>query len=163
MPRVLRILNRLAVGGPVLNATYLTKYLSPEFETLLAVGENENHEESEDFLTNQLNINYAVIPGMGRSINPSSDFFSYQKLKKLMSECKPDTVHTHAAKPWALGRLAASSLNVPVIVHTFHGHVFHSYFNTLKTNFFINAERFLARRSDAIVTISDQQKKELVY
>ena len=44
MPRVLRILNRLAVGGPVLNATYLTKYLAPDFETLLVVGEKEDHE-----------------------------------------------------------------------------------------------------------------------
>jgi glycosyltransferase involved in cell wall biosynthesis len=70
-------------------------------------------------------------------------------------------VHTHAAKPGAIGRLAASAMNVPAIVHTFHGHVFHSYFNTLKTNLFINTERYLARRSHAIVAISRQQKKEL--
>jgi glycosyltransferase involved in cell wall biosynthesis len=47
-------------------------------------------------------------------------------------------------------------------VHTFHGHVFHSYFNSAKSSFFINTERFLARKSSAIIAISDQQKKELV-
>ena len=41
MPRVLRILNRLIVGGPLLNASYLTKYMEPEFETMLVVGEKE--------------------------------------------------------------------------------------------------------------------------
>ena len=64
MPRVLRILNRLAVGGPVLNATYLTRYMSPEFETILVVGEKEDHEKSAAFLADQLNIKYVTIKGM---------------------------------------------------------------------------------------------------
>jgi glycosyltransferase involved in cell wall biosynthesis len=69
---------------------------------------------------------------------------------------------THAAKPGALGRLAASASSVPVVVHTFHGHVFHSYFSPAKTNFYIRAERYLGKKSDAIIAISQQQKKELV-
>src|SRR5215211_7721232 len=138
MPRVLRILNRLAVGGPVLNATYLTRYMAPEFETLLVVGEREDHEKSAEYLANQLGIQYVTIKGMGRSINPASDYFAYREVKKLIRSFKPDIVHTHAAKPGAIGRLAASAMNVPVIVHTFHGHVFHSYFSSLKTKFFIN-------------------------
>jgi glycosyltransferase involved in cell wall biosynthesis len=163
MPRVIRILNRLAVGGPVLNATYLTKHLSPDFETILVVGEREDHEKSASYLADQLGIPYVTIKGMGRSINPASDFFAYQELKKLVKSFQPDIVHTHAAKPGALGRLAASASKVPVVLHTFHGHVFHSYFNSLKTNFFINTERYLARKSDAIVAISEQQKKELAH
>ena len=161
MPRVIRIMNRLVVGGPILNVTYLTRYMSPDFETLLVVGEKEDHEKSAEYLVKELGINYITIPGMGRSLNPLSDFSSYQQLKKLMKSFKPDIVHTHAAKPGALGRLAASASKVPAIVHTFHGHVFHSYFNSAKTKFFINTERFLASRSDAIIAISEQQKKEL--
>ena len=162
MPRVLRILNRLAVGGPVLNATYLTRYMSPEFETILVVGEKEDHEKSAAFLADQLNIKYVTIKGMGRSINPASDYFAYRELKKLIRSFNPHVVHTHSAKPGALGRLAASASNVPVILHTFHGHVFHSYFNSAKTKMFINAERYLGSKSDAIIAISEQQKKELV-
>src|SRR3954468_3867052 len=135
MPRVLRILNRLAVGGPVLNATYLTRYMAPEFETLLVVGEKESHEKSAEYLATGLGIDYVTIPGMGRSINPATDYFAYRRLKKLILDYKPDIVHTHAAKPGALGRLAASAAGVPVIVHTFHGHVFHSYFNSAKSKF----------------------------
>lgn len=162
MPKIIRILNRLAVGGPVLNATYLTKYLAPDFDTLLVVGEKEYHEQSAEYLTTNLSIGYTTIQGMGRSINPASDYFAYQKLKKLIKDFKPDIVHTHAAKPGAIGRLAAAAAGVPVVVHTFHGHVFHSYFNSLKSKFFINTERYLGTKSDAIVAISEQQRKELV-
>jgi glycosyltransferase involved in cell wall biosynthesis len=163
MPRVLRILNRLAVGGPVLNATYLTRYMAPEFETLLVVGEKESHEKSAEYLATALGIDYVTIPGMGRSINAATDYFAYRRLKKLILDYKPDIVHTHAAKPGALGRLAASAAGVPVIVHTFHGHVFHSYFNSAKSKFFIAVEKYLAKKSDAIIAISEQQRKELVY
>ena len=163
MPRVLRILNRLAVGGPVLNATYLTRYLAPEFETLLVVGERESHEKSADFITEKLGIRYTTINGMGRSVDPLGDYRAYGELKKLIRTFRPHIVHTHSAKPGAIGRLAASAAGVPVVVHTFHGHVFHSYFNPVKTRFFINAERYLARKSSAIIAISDAQKKELVH
>jgi glycosyltransferase involved in cell wall biosynthesis len=162
MPRVLRIFNRLVVGGPVLNVTYLTKYMAPDFETMLIVGEREHHEKGAEHLADQLGINFVTVKGMGRSVNPASDYFAYRELRKLIKSFKPDIVHTHAAKPGALGRLAASAEKVPAIVHTFHGHIFHSYFNSAKTKFYIQTERFLGRKSDAIIAISEQQRNELV-
>jgi glycosyltransferase involved in cell wall biosynthesis len=162
MPKVLQIHNRLIVGGPSIIVTALTKYLSPEFETLMVVGEKEDHEQSAAYMAEEMGINYVTIPQMGRSINPLNDYQAYRKLKAVIKDFQPDIVHTHAAKPGALGRLAASAMNVPAIVHTYHGHVFHSYFNNVKSNIYINTERFLARKSTAIVAISETQKKELV-
>jgi len=162
MPKVLRILNRLVIGGPLLNASYLTKYMSPEFETMLVAGEREDHEKDAGFVTDSLGIQPVFISNMSRSINLRKDYASYKQLQKLIKEFKPDIVHTHAAKPGALGRLAAKSMNVPVVVHTFHGHVFHSYFNSFKNNIFVNIERWLGRKSDAIIAISNEQKNELV-
>ena len=161
MPRVLRILNRLIIGGPSKNAVYLSRYMAPDFDTLLVIGGKEDHEQDADFLAIANNIEPHCIPQMKRPISPKDDWAAYQKLKNLIREYKPDIVHTHAAKSGALGRLAAKHAGVPVIVHTFHGHVFHSYFNSLKTNFFIRTERYLAGLSNAIVAISDVQKKEL--
>lgn len=163
MPKVLRILNRLAIGGPLLNASYLTKYMAPEFETMLVVGEKESHEKDASFVTDELGIQPVFIPEMGRSINPLKDFMAYKKMKKLIADFKPDIVHSHAAKPGAIGRMAARAMNVPVIVHTYHGHVFHSYFHPFKTKLFINIERKLGKKTDAIVAISQQQKNELAY
>lgn len=162
MPKVLRILNRMAVGGPVLNAAYLSKYLSPEYETLLVVGAKEDHEKSASILARELNLEVVTIPQMKRAVSPLKDFQSFQAIRKLIKDFQPDVVHTHASKPGVVGRLAASVEGVPAIVHTFHGHTFNSYFNNLTSNFYINTERFLARKSSAIVAISNTQKKELV-
>lgn len=161
MPRVLRVLNRLIVGGPLLNATLLTRYMSPEFETLLVVGQKESHEKEADFIVKELDIQPKFLPEMERSINLFQDYKAYLKMKKIIREFKPDIVHTHAAKPGMIGRMAARSTKAPVIVHTYHGHVFHSYFGKFKTNAIIKAERFMGKRSDAIIAISDLQKKEL--
>lgn len=161
MPRVLRILNRLVIGGPSKNAVYLTAYMQPEFETLLVTGGREEHEQDADQLALSHGIKPCSIEEMKRAISLPEDWLAYRKLKKLIRDFKPDIVHTHAAKSGALGRLAAKHCGVPVIVHTFHGHVFHSYFNTFKTNFFVQAERYLAGISDAIIAISEQQKREL--
>ena len=99
---------------------------------------------------------------MLREINLKNDYAAYKKIKKIIQEFKPDIVHTHASKAGTLGRLAASSCGVPIIIHTFHGHVFHSYFGKLKTLFYKTIERYLARKSTIIIAISEIQKQELV-
>ncbi len=161
MPRVMRIINRLNLGGPTYNAGYLTRHLAPEFETMLVSGMKDETEESSEFIIHDLGIEPVYIPEMHRSINPLRDYSAYRRIKKLMQEFKPDIVHTHASKSGTLGRLAAIAHRVPVIIHTFHGHVFHSYFNPIKTRIFIHIERYLAQHSDAIIAISDIQKHEL--
>jgi glycosyltransferase involved in cell wall biosynthesis len=108
-----------------------------------------------------MGIETVSVPDMGRSLHPYMDYKAYRQVKKIIKKFRPDIVHTHAAKPGAVGRVAASTMKVPAIVHTYHGHVFHSYFGQLKTNFIINTERWLAKRTDAIIAISEQQKKEL--
>jgi glycosyltransferase involved in cell wall biosynthesis len=90
-----------------------------------------------------------------------NDVKAFFEIIKIIRQFKPDIVHTHAAKSGALGRMAAFICGVPVIVHTFHGHVFHSYFHPVKTKIFILIERFLAVISTKIVAISNLQKKEL--
>lgn len=161
MPRVLRIINRLNLGGPTFNAAYLTKHLSPQYETLLLSGVKEAHEASSEFILEDMGIQPTYIPDMQRPIRPLQDRAAYVKIRDVIREFKPDIVHTHAAKAGALGRLAAINEQVPVVLHTFHGHVFHSYFNPLKTRTFLAIERYLARKSSRIIAISDKQKDEL--
>lgn len=161
MKRILRIINRFNLGGPIFNAAYLTKYLYPEYETMLIGGIHEDYEESGEYILNNLGIQATLIPEMQRSVNGLGDFQAYKKIKDIIKKFKPDIVHTHASKAGMLGRKAAFDMNVPVIVHTFHGHVFHSYFKTLKTKTFIQIERYLASKTDAIIAISESQKIEL--
>ena len=161
MPRVLRIINRLNLGGPTYNAANLTKYIDGEFETLLVSGMTDGTEESSEFILQRLDLHPVYIKEMYRELNPFRDYKAYFRLRQIIRDFKPDIVHTHAAKAGAIGRLAAHHEGVPVIVHTFHGHVFHSYFGSLKTRIFLEIERYLGRRTHAIVTLSEIQKNEL--
>jgi len=161
MPKVLRIINRFNLGGPTYNVAYLTKYIPSNYETLLIGGEKDESEASSDHIVSSLGLKPRIIEGMKRSINPLNDYRAYRAIRKIIQEYKPDIVHTHASKAGALGRLAAIHEGVPVIVHTFHGHVFHSYFGKVTTSVFKAIERFLGKRTSAIIAISEQQKKEL--
>jgi glycosyltransferase involved in cell wall biosynthesis len=160
MPKVLRIINRFNLGGPTYNVAYLTKYLNG-YETLLVGGEKDESEDSSTFITNSMGIEPLIIKEMKRKIDPIQDIAAYKKIKGIIKEFKPDIVHTHASKAGTIGRLAAFSCKVPAVVHTFHGHVFHSYFGMASTTLYKNIERYLAKRSSAIITISEKQKIEL--
>jgi len=161
MPKILRIINRFNIGGPTYNAAYLTKYLPSEYETLLIGGDKEESEDSSQHILDELGINPTIIPEMRRAIRFGNDYAAYKKIKQIIEEFKPDIVHTHASKAGTLGRMAAFACNVPAVVHTFHGHVFHSYFSKAKTTIFKRIEKKLALKSSAIVAISAIQKEEL--
>ncbi len=149
------------MGGPTYNATFLTRFLSDDFETLLVGGMPEEDETDSLHILKQYGIEPLLIREMKRQPSFFQDRAAYKKLKNIMAEFKPDIVHTHASKAGALGRRAANSLGIPVVLHTFHGHVFHSYFGTFKTKIYKSIERRLAAKSSGIIAISEIQKKEL--
>lgn len=161
MIRVLRIANRLNMGGPTYNIAYLTRYLGEGFETMLISGNTDETEENFAYIVEELGIQPRYIDGMYRELHPWRDRKAFAAIRKIIREYKPHIVHTHAAKAGALGRMAAWIEGVPVVVHTFHGHVFHSYFGPGKTRMFLEIERFLAKRTTRIIALSQIQKEEL--
>lgn len=159
--KILRIINRFNIGGPTYNATFLTRFISDDFETLLVGGLPEEGEADSLHILEEYGVTPILINEMQRVPNIISDRKALRKIKEIIKEFKPDIVHTHAAKAGALGRKAAYDCKVPVIVHTFHGHVFHSYFSKYKTEIYRQIEKRLAKRSTGIIAISDLQKNEL--
>jgi glycosyltransferase involved in cell wall biosynthesis len=159
--RVLRIINRFNLGGPTYNAVFLTRYLSDDFETLLVGGMPEEGEIDSLHILSEYGIEPLMVQEMRRKPRFRHDRAAYVRLKSIIRDFKPHIVHTHASKAGALGRRAAFNMKVPVVVHTFHGHVFHSYFGKLKTQIYKAIERSLAARSSGIIAISEKQKKEL--
>lgn len=161
--RVLRIINRFNIGGPTYNATFLSKFLSDDFETILVGGLPEEGESDSLHILEEYGVTPVLIEEMKRLPSFQSDRKAYLRLKEIIREFKPDIVHTHASKAGALGRKAAYELKVPIIIHTYHGHVFHSYFGKFKTYIFKTIERRLAKRSTGIIAISELQKEELTH
>jgi len=163
--KVLRILNRFNIGGPVYNATYLTKYLNSDlYETLLIGGQPEKYEQPADYILNNLEVPFRKLKFMRRAISPLFDLLSLIQIIIIIYKYKPNIIHTHAAKAGLLGRLASLFYYKKVkVVHTYHGNVFEGYFSNFKNKIFLLIERFLASKSTKIIAISKLQRHDLVY
>lgn len=160
--KIIRLQSRICIGGPAIHMEMLTRYLPlDKYETILVGGMVEEHErdKSEDF--REKNINIIVLDNMRRKLGIWSDLKSVLQFYRILQHEQPDIVCTHTAKAGAIGRIAAFVAGVPVIVHTFHGHVFRNYFGKIKTWFFICIERVLAMISDQVITISPEQYRDI--
>ncbi len=172
--RVVRIIARLNVGGPARHVVWLTEGLRDAgYETLLVAGVVPAGEDDMGYFAAANNVAPHVIPEMSREISPQ-DAVTVWKLYKLFRRERPQIVHTHTAKAGTVGRVAGllyrwltpkALLGQPRpcrFVHTYHGHIFHSYYGPLKTRLFLVIERTLARlATDRIVVISPQQHREI--
>src|SRR3989338_7138695 len=102
MPKVLRIINRFNIGGPTYNATFLTRYLSDDFETLLVGGLPEADESDSLHIPRSYGVEPDLIEEMKLLPTRTSDRAAKKRLKKIFEESNPDIVPTHAAKAGAL-------------------------------------------------------------
>ena len=161
--RVMRIISRMNIGGPATHVVLLNAGLDRQgFDCLLVTGSEGASEGSLRDLAVENDLRLAIIPELGREIAPWSDLVTLVKLYRLMRRERPHVVHTHTAKAGFVGRIAARLAGVPVVLHTFHGHVFHSYFSPAKTQLFLLIERLGARLSTRIITISPRLREEIV-
>lgn len=160
---IARVIARLNVGGPAIQAILMTEVLRQKgYRTLLLSGEVPPEEASMDYLARANNVTPVTICGMSRRISLFRDIQALWMLIRIFRRESPTIVHTHTAKAGTLGRLAAIITGIPIRVHTFHGHVFSGYFSPPVTRAFMIIERVLARFTDCIVAISESQCKELV-
>lgn len=164
--RIARVIARLNVGGPARHVTYLSEALREgEFETALVTGVVPPGEEDMSSYAVRRGVLPVVIPEMSREISPR-DIITIWRLFRFFRRFQPDIIHTHTAKAGAAGRAAGLlyrwvSRRPVKFVHTYHGHIFHSYYGRVKTRIFLMIERALARFTDAIVVLSEQQRHEI--
>lgn len=168
-PRVVRIITRLNIGGPSIQAARLTTRLEARgYQTRLVHGRLGRGEgDMSDLAAAHADVRY--LPTLGRPIAPLHDLRTLVTLVRDLRSFAPDIVHTHMAKAGLLGRIAAAIHNATRgsaprtrVVHTYHGHVLDGYFRAIVARLFISLERLLARLSDRLVAISPTIHRELL-
>src|SRR5678815_4718239 len=169
--KVIRIIARLNVGGPAKHVAWLTEGLREDgYNTLLVAGKVPEGEEDMGYFAADLGVFPLYIPQMSREIS-LNDAVTVWKLFRLFLRERPDVVHTHTAKAGTVGRTAGflyrwltpgTLIGKPrrcKFVHTYHGHVFHSYYGRRRTQLFLTIERLLAKLvTDRLIVISRQQR-----
>ena len=173
-PKIFRVIARLNTGGPTRHVVWLTAGLPPDqFDSVLVCGSVPSGEGDMSYFAAEHQIEPVIIEEMSRELSPK-DLISLIKLYRKLRRERPDIIHTHTAKAGTLGRTAgflyrwltpATLIGKPRrvrFVHTYHGHVFHSYYGAAKTFLFLTIERVLARvATDRILVLSEQQRREI--
>ncbi len=162
--RVLRVIARLNVGGPALHVSLLNSGMHAErFRSWLVTGTENPGEGSLRSYAEARGIEPIVIPEMlGQATLAPRDAIALAKMIRLVRLVRPHVVHTHTAKAGFLGRVAARAAGVPVVLHTYHGHVLSGYYGRLRTTGLRMMERGLAQITDRLITVSDRVRDDLV-
>lgn len=160
--RVLRIITRLNIGGPALQIRELWKGLDEDvFDHRIVAGRVMAHEE--DFVALRCpELRYTELESLTRGVSGLRDLRSYIRLKAAIEAFRPHIVHTHTAKAGTLGRLAALRTGGARILHTYHGHLLTGYFPDYVTTGIVALERALGRRTDRLVAVGEQVRKDLI-
>ena len=161
--KIIRVIARLNIGGPAIHVILLSSRINhDQYETILLSGKEAPEEGNMLELAEREGVQPIIITNLGRELNLFRDLTTLLYLYRIFKKEKPDIVHTHTAKAGTVGRIAAVLAGVPIIVHTFHGHVLHGYFGKHKTNVFRWVERILAKWSTTIIAVSQQCKDDLI-
>jgi len=169
MTRVLRIITRLNIGGPSIQAIALSERMrSRGFDTRLLHGSLGAGEGDMQYLLTAPGI-ARQLRSLRRDIAPLHDAVALAQVLDTLRDFRPHIVHTHMAKAGAIGRVATAIYNRTAgrdararAVHTYHGHVLEGYFSPAKTRAFLSVERTLARVTDRLIAISPRIRKELL-
>ena len=151
--QVLHVIARMNVGG---TARYVGELVEKIPDNKVATGYVQGS-EIEDPCVQKLNV--LRVRHMGRKISPLNDFRAWLELRKIVKEIKPAIVHTHTFKAGLIGRLIGGKHKR---VHTFHGHLFDDQsFSSLEKYMITNAEKFLANRTDLLISVGKKVGVEL--
>jgi glycosyltransferase involved in cell wall biosynthesis len=102
------------------------------------------------------------VDSLRRKISPLADRRAARSIQALISRFEPEVLHSHTSKAGWLGRKAGQRAAVPVLAHTFHGHVLRDYFPAVFSSILLRRERSLARITDLLFAVSDSCCDELV-
>ncbi len=164
--KIVHAIARLNLGGAALSVLELAAGQRRHgHDVLVVAGAIPPGEESMEHVADELGVPWVKLPQLQREVSPWDDARAVAALRRILRERRPDVLHTHTAKAGTVGRtaaLAAGGARPRVVVHTFHGHVLTGYFSSRRERVFRGIERLLARRTSAIVAVSDEVRDDLI-
>ena len=168
--KVIHVITRFDKGGSAENTFLTIRDLDKRRYDVLLIKGTSSWRDSEDLearaveanitATREHHVRVTSVRHLIRDLRPVSDLIAFCALLRIIRRERPHIVHTHTSKAGILGRWAAWFCRIPVIVHTPHGHVFWGYFGPLQTRLFILFEKWTARITDAIVTLTPQERED---
>ena len=153
-------MSRFNVGGTSQWLYQLSRGLDERGITNLLLVGNCSKGEQEDRRLSKLN--HKRIPGLGPGTSPIKTLSAFFALRREIKKIDPDIINTHTSKAGVLGRLAAKTTRSrPKVIHTYHGHVLHGYFNPFTEYLIRSIEIFLGLFTDLFLVSGERVLAEL--
>jgi glycosyltransferase involved in cell wall biosynthesis len=161
-PRVHHVITRLIAGGAQENTILSCQALRDSYEVLLVTGPPEGREGSLIEDARSRGIEVRVVPELVRPVSPRRDAAAFRKLRALFEAERPDIVHTHSSKAGILGRWAAWSAGVPLILHTNHGLPFYAAQPWLARAAYWTLEWLSTRVTRKVVCVGQEMRRQAI-
>ncbi len=100
----------------------------------------------------------AAAPSLVRDLDPTADAAAFGQIRRILRSLCPDVVHTHQSKAGILGRFAAYSARVPLVVHGVHILPFLGV-GRMKRTFYLGSELAAARVTHGFIHVSDGMRQ----
>ena len=156
--RVLHVITRMIVGGAQENTLFTAalQTKNPRYDVTLLTGVDDGPEGDLLDAARAQGVRLQIEPLLVRPIRPFVDLRAFLMLRRFMKNGRFDIVHTHSSKAGILGRMAAHSAGVPIIVHTLHSLVFHEYEKAWKNTLYIALKRLCAPWTDSFISVNQK-------
>jgi len=154
--RVLFVITGLASGGATNVVLDLASHFNnhPDFDVRLVTGPIPPGRTDVTYLAHELGIKTHIIPSLINHINPVVNLKGVADIRRIMVQGNYDIVHTHSSVAGVIGRIAAFSAGVPVILHHVHGWGLHARKSKLHQIFYVNLERLCAQFTNQMIVVS---------
>lgn len=168
--KIAYVITRLICGGAQKVVLSLTTRLDREkYQVTVICGELPDSEKSCKSILADRGIELITIRQLIRNVSPINDAITLLKLFCLMREKEFDLIHTLTSKAGAVGRLAAFFARTPIIIYSPLGNIYGSKSNIpgvsdrpLMRAIFLFIERILAKFTDRIITLSEDEKNKYI-
>ncbi len=154
--RVLLVVTGLAAGGATNVVLDLASHFNnhPDFDMEILTGPIPAGRTDVTHLATEQGIATRVIPSLINHINPIVNVKAVADIRRVLVQGKYDIVHTHSSVAGVVGRLAAFSAGVPVIIHHVHGWGLHENMSGWSRMLYLNLERLCARFTTRLIAVS---------
>jgi glycosyltransferase involved in cell wall biosynthesis len=160
MTLVVHVSTRFIGGGSERTLADVVHALpAPDFEHVVIVGRDHDPARMRSLLGETRSI---VVPTLIRTPHPIRDARAYAGLRRILSDLRPDVLHTIQSKAGILGRAAGRRAGVPTLVHGVVMSNFGPGFSPIASPVYRAAERAVARWTTAYIACGLELEERFV-
>jgi glycosyltransferase involved in cell wall biosynthesis len=164
--RVLLVITGLAAGGATKVVLDIASHFNahPDFDVQILTGPIPAGRTDMTHLAYEQGIATRTVPSLVNHIDPIENVKAIAAIRRIMVQGEYDIVHTHSSVAGVVGRLAALTAGVPVIIHHVHGWGLHEGMSRWTRMLYLYLERLSARFTDRMIVVSRPDiQKGLAY